>query len=82
LISMLLAFILILFIAYKLNFLPVFFILLISLALIYMFFYLRFMFNPVKKNLMLKSVSEYTSILMFIIILAALVIDKGFRLAW
>ena len=82
LISMLVAFIMILFISYTLHFLPVIFILLISLALIYMFFYLRFMFNPVKKNLMLKSVTEYTSILMFIIILTALIIDKGIHLAW
>jgi 4-hydroxybenzoate polyprenyltransferase len=65
-----------------LNFSVIFYSGLLLIALVVVFFYLRFMINPVKKNQKLKSITEYASLALFILILSELIINKGVHIAW
>jgi 4-hydroxybenzoate polyprenyltransferase len=82
LLSMMCAIVLLCLISLNLDFSIVFYLLLTCTAIIFLFFYLRFMINPVKKNLTLKSITEYVSIALFILILSELFINKGVHIAW
>lgn len=65
-----------------LNFSVIFYLGIILITVLVVFFYLRFIISPVKKNQNLKSITEYVSLALFILILSELIINKGVHIAW
>jgi 4-hydroxybenzoate polyprenyltransferase len=74
--------ILLCFISQGLNFSVIFYLGLLLITTVVLFFYLRFIISPVKKNQKLKNITEYASLALFILILSELIINKGVHIAW